>query len=403
MSKNRRIDQMWTTPTGRYALGVFIVLAALLIRFLILPVDGGLAFLTFYPAMAVAALICGSGPALMVSALGGFAGYYIFTSPVWAFKLNYVALVSLSIYVLSGAVVGALLKRNRQSEGRYARLSELTFEGIIIHNGKVAIDVNTSLCRMFQYEHDEMVGQPFLQYFVPEGRELCKQHILSRSTEAYRTEMVRKDGSTFFAELRGRDVEYKGETMRVACIHDITVQKQLEDDLLASQARFKELARTDPLTGLANRRTLTEVAEHEFQRSKRFGASTAVLMIDIDHFKKINDTYGHDAGDVALVNLARMLQSEARSNDLAARLGGEEFVFLLIETELTGALDMAERIRTAASRILSSSPSGDFKFSVSIGVTTFKNGDNGWSDALTRADAAMYEAKHTGRNKAVAG
>jgi len=118
-------------------------------------------------------------------------------------------------------------------------------------------------------------------------------------------------------------------------------------------------------------------------------------MIDIDHFKRINDTHGHEAGDLALVALATTLNALARATDLAARYGGEEFVVLLVGTELTGAVEMAERIREAVAQI-------DFGLTVSIGVTPFLAEDGHWSETLSRADKALYQAKHTGRNKVVA-
>jgi len=290
-----------------------------------------------------------------------------------------------------------------QSEMRYARLSELTFEGIAIHKNGILLDVNTALCEMFQNKYEDIVGKTFMHHFLPGYEELSKQHIDTQSRDPYHAEMVRGDRSTFWAEIRGRDCVYNGENVRVVRIHDITARKQLEDELVASAARYKEQSRTDPLTGLANRRTLAEIADQEFKRSKRFGTPTALLMIDIDHFKKINDTYGHDAGDTALVALGASLKMQARANDLPTRLGGEEFVFLLGGTELEGALLKAERIRSAAEHIVSSSPAGDFTFTISIGVSEFKETDEEWADALTRADAAMYEAKHSGRNRVVAG
>ena len=173
----------------------------------------------------------------------------------------------------------------------------------------------------------------------------------------------------------------------------------MEDELLKSEARFKELSRTDPLTGLANRRVLSEAAEQEFQRSKRFGSSAALLMIDIDYFKNINDTYGHDMGDAVLVSLANTLKTQARTNDLAVRLGGEEFVILLIETDIKGAMDLAERMRVAASRIILPSSLGYFNITISVGVALFNKDDTEWSETLSRADEAMYSAKQSGRNR----
>ena len=160
-----------------------------------------------------------------------------------------------------------------------------------------------------------------------------------------------------------------------------------------------ELSRTDFLTGLANRRAFIEALDHEFHRSRRFGSPAALLLMDIDHFKLINDTHGHETGDHALVSLANTLKTMARITDMPARFGGEEFVFLLPGSDPSGAMEMAERIRMAVAEIVVRSPSGDFGFTVSIGVTAFDNEDKDSSVSLTRADGAMYQAKVLGRNK----
>jgi len=125
-------------------------------------------------------------------------------------------------------------------------------------------------------------------------------------------------------------------------------------------------------------------------------------MIDIDHFKRVNDTYGHEAGDAAVVSLATTLKSMARATDLPSRYGGEEFVFLLTGTDLPGAVEMADRIRKTVSQIVVTSSSGAFGFTVSIGVASFADEDKGWTDSLNRADQAMYQAKQSGRNRVVA-
>jgi diguanylate cyclase (GGDEF)-like protein len=174
--------------------------------------------------------------------------------------------------------------------------------------------------------------------------------------------------------------------------HDIT------DRVLMTQ-KLQELANTDPLTGLNNRRSFSVAADAEFQRCTRFKSSAAILMIDIDWFKAVNDTYGHDAGDSALVHLAHVLENSIRVTDTAARYGGEEFVLLLVETDLSGALEMAERIRESARSIVVRSPTGDFSFTVSVGITMIDQQDEDWTVAMSRADEAMYQAKSNGRNR----
>ncbi len=187
---------------------------------------------------------------------------------------------------------------------------------------------------------------------------------------------------------------------------NITARRDVEDQLRQAVAKlellkdeFRELARTDALTGLANRRAFDEAMKTEFLRCQRLRGQAALLMIDIDHFKEINDAYGHDAGDRALVALAATLKSMARATDLPARFGGEEFVVVLPGTALVGGLEMAERMRLAIAQIGNVVLSQPFTFTVSIGVTSFLPEDRDWSEAVARADRAMYRAKALGRNR----
>ncbi|PKU26333.1 sensor domain-containing diguanylate cyclase [Telmatospirillum siberiense] len=177
------------------------------------------------------------------------------------------------------------------------------------------------------------------------------------------------------------------------------------NDVIIRQTRIAEelrkLSRTDPLTNLSNRRAFIEVSEIEFLRCRRFGSVAAVLMIDVDHFKAINDAYGHEAGDAALVSLAKTLQMSARATDFPARFGGEEFVFLLVGSDASGALEKAERIRAAVAETEVTFESVNFGMTVSIGISQFLNDDQNWSEAISRADQAMYRAKDLGRNRVV--
>jgi diguanylate cyclase (GGDEF)-like protein len=165
---------------------------------------------------------------------------------------------------------------------------------------------------------------------------------------------------------------------------------------------LKRLARTDNLTGLANRGAFIDVAKAELERVKRYDSDATVLLMDIDHFKKVNDIHGHGAGDQALMSLAEILKTAARSIDMPARYGGEEFVFLLANTNVSGAMIIAERLRKAVAQIVTPSPFGGFGFTVSIGVASFDQEDKDWSDAIRKADEAMYRAKKLGRNRVVA-
>jgi diguanylate cyclase (GGDEF)-like protein len=153
-------------------------------------------------------------------------------------------------------------------------------------------------------------------------------------------------------------------------------------------------ARIDALTGLANRRALEEILAAEISRAHRFAHQLAVVLLDLDRFKEINDSFGHGAGDVMLRAVSRLLTSLARQGDTVARWGGEEFVVVLPETDLVGARRFAERLR----RTIEAHSVGDMKTSASCGVATMLPEDN-VEELLAAADQALYQAKSNGRNR----
>jgi diguanylate cyclase (GGDEF)-like protein len=177
------------------------------------------------------------------------------------------------------------------------------------------------------------------------------------------------------------------------------------EEALAERARELEiLARHDPLTGLANRRHFTEALERAVRHARRTGGDVALLVADLDRFKNVNDTLGHPAGDEVLKAVARIFSEDTRADDLVARLGGEEFALLLVDTSEEGALARAERLRTRLEATEIPLPGGrTCQVTSSFGVATqdprlpADDGDR----LLSRADLALYEAKRTGRNRCV--
>jgi diguanylate cyclase (GGDEF)-like protein len=183
-----------------------------------------------------------------------------------------------------------------------------------------------------------------------------------------------------------------GRKILLLNVVDITGRKEME-------ARLEWLATSDPLTGLANRTRFFAQAGREIARKKRTGRSLAVVMLDIDLFKQVNDTCGHEAGDRALRAFADLCRGRLRGGDVVARMGGEEFAVLLPETDRTGALEMAERLRAAVEGLrLEGLP---LALTVSAGVSEVLPGETLVDGALSRADLALYAAKRAGRNRAV--
>jgi diguanylate cyclase (GGDEF)-like protein len=166
----------------------------------------------------------------------------------------------------------------------------------------------------------------------------------------------------------------------------------LEVERAGMVKRLEDLSITDELTSLVNRRHLTTKLEEEIQRSMRTGRPFAVLMVDLDHFKRINDQYGHQAGDQVLKRCAAILQQKERRTDVVARYGGEEFCLILPEASVAGARSAAERLR----RAIKASP--DTLPTVSIGVAMWEPGSSA-EEVLRRADEALYAAKEAGRDR----
>jgi len=183
-----------------------------------------------------------------------------------------------------------------------------------------------------------------------------------------------KVGSTIFKYLSASDLE--------AALHE----------------QIFAIATTDALTGLRNKRHLTDELAREFSRARRYNRTFSILMIDIDHFKEVNDRYGHQVGDVTLRAVASNVLSCLNSEDLAARYGGEEFVVALLETKLEDAVATAERIRGAVSELIVSYREARLQVTVSIGCAEYSHADEDEVALFERADQRLYAAKEAGRN-----
>ncbi len=189
------------------------------------------------------------------------------------------------------------------------------------------------------------------------------------------------------AELAQKNVDLSVEIAR---------RQQLEDDL-------RRLATTDALTNVPNRRHFMEVAETESRRFHRYGHPLSLILFDIDHFKQVNDTHGHAAGDQVLSRLSDTCGTALRDQDVIGRLGGEEFAVLLPETASDAAAAVAERLREAVERVSPGWSGGELAVTISIGVAAWGPDDESVESVLHRADEALYEAKRQGRNRVAVG
>lgn len=262
--------------------------------------------------------------------------------------------------------------------------------------------VNSAWVELTGYSKEESIGQSTRIIKSEKHDALFYKNMWNTilAGRVWRGDLVnkRKDGSLYFEEETITPVlDGQGNVTHFIAIKlDVTKRKQAESDL-------KRLARTDALTGVNNRRHLFELAEHEFEVAKRYGHPLSVIMFDLDHFKNINDTFGHALGDHMLERVTQVAHSELRDVDLIGRYGGEEFVIVLPVTSAQQAWLLAERIRSGVEALRVETDNGPAFVSLSIGIAEMLHEpqDVAVENVIRRADEAMYAAKQAGRNRSV--
>lgn len=217
---------------------------------------------------------------------------------------------------------------------------------------------------------------------------------------------VRKHGKAFGRELRVKNLcgnyfwvmisavkmEWFGDPVVMVAINDISARKSMEEEL-------QRLATTDFLTGIFNRRQFFMLGKQEIERSRRYDRPLSFILYDIDHFKKVNDTFGHQAGDAVLKKITMAVHAQLRTNDIEGRVGGEEFGIILPETSVAEAIVLAERVRAIIENLKIKFGESVLHITASFGVTGLEAEDKSLDQIFKRADHALYEAKNAGRNR----
>ena len=193
-----------------------------------------------------------------------------------------------------------------------------------------------------------------------------------------------------------------GEVEKVCLlVYDVTEFASSKRALERANEQLAKLSMTDRLTGLLNRGTWENLVDAEYERFRRYGQATSLVMFDIDHFKPVNDTYGHLAGDEVIRHTADVTRNNIRQSDSAGRYGGEEFGIILPETDAESARVICERIREAIENSTVSTTAGDIRYTVSMGIAQLTETPENYMQWMQKADEALYKAKESGRNKVV--
>ena len=270
-------------------------------------------------------------------------------------------------------------------------------------SGRVTM-LNQRGAEILGYAEEELIGKDWIEIVVPpENRATARNRF---------HQLVSGPGSSRSLSMEMEIVNRNGQRRMIAWI--TTVLKNVHGEVAGvlgagadvtecyrMEAQLLRLANIDNLTGLSNRRIIPEAGQRELEQYQRYHRPLSLFILDIDHFKQVNDTYGHAAGDQVLIKLAEVSKNVLRATDVCGRLGGEEFIALLPETPADQAYSVAERLRRTLAETPVATPVGEIRVTVSIGIATAIAEDKAIDDLIRAADEAMYEAKAAGRNKVV--
>ncbi len=281
----------------------------------------------------------------------------------------------------------------RESEARFRGFIEHLPLGVVIAQDGLIRYANPASLEMIDYQPEEIIGRPFAQLVYPDDRDMVLAFHQRRmqgdeSDYCYDLRVLRKGGETCYWRIHASLSSWEGRAASLAVCADVTQQK-------LDELRMTDLALNDQVTGLPNRVLL---AEHIRQAMAQSARGFAIIYLDLDGFKAVNDSYGHDAGDQVLQEVALRLRRSIREADTASRIGGDEFVVLIRNIDSCHtAIRVAENIRLILNRPIHSSVT-EHQISASIGISIYPDDGNQLEQLMQRADEAMYKAKHGGRN-----
>lgn len=313
---------------------------------------------------------------------------YNFAIP--ALVMGFIGMVLMTMQrILAGSRSNA--EQARQNALRFERLLNVSSAGVaVLKDGRLS-DANSQLEALTGCPRDQLLGLAFEDLFPKRTRPVLGTLLHEADGGVMDMDVRRADGSSFPAEVRVVALNDEGPGDVVVELRDIAHRRAMEEEL-------KRLATVDPLTGALNRRSFNGLFERCLKRAERHDAALCLALLDLDHFKIVNDVQGHQAGDDALRQFSQMCMREARATDVFARFGGEEFVLVMPDTDAAGARVILQRLIDNASRLSMWGARGAFSFQVSAGIAQYNKGDT-LDTLMQRADRALYMAKDNGRNR----
>jgi diguanylate cyclase (GGDEF)-like protein/PAS domain S-box-containing protein len=305
-----------------------------------------------------------------------------------------------------------------QSEAHFRPLFEQTHDAVFLLDmeGRYLV-ANQRSADMLGYTLEEMkhLSVREISADFDQSLAIAERLIAGEQIPMYERRFRKKDGQIFPVEISiGLVWDANGNPMHIqSVVRDISQRKQAEETIKTAndqlqarvaeveqlQVELREQALHDPLTGLYNRRYLNEALAHEIQRAGRDGGAVSIILMDIDHFKTINDTYGHPVGDSVLIKIARLITKQARSSDIICRYGGEEFLMVLPGATPDLAAKRADDIRRTCADAHVQHTGENLSVTLSFGVAAYPEHGQTAEQIITNADIALYTSKQTGRNR----
>lgn len=296
----------------------------------------------------------------------------------------------------------------RASEAKFRGLVSQSMVGIAIFENVKFSYTNEKFDSIFGYDSDEMLSLGPPDLVSQDDRPLVSESIRKRQSGEidhvhYFAHGVRKDGTVIDIEVHGSAMDIDGKRLLISLVMDVTERVRAEREVQALQEMLRDQAVHDALTGLYNRRFLEESLHRELIAAERHGQPVSVIMSDLDHFKSVNDRYGHAAGDEVLRGFADLVKRSSRGSDICCRYGGEEFLLVLPQMTEQAAVARAEQLRRAIADTPFSYGEVQIPVTSSFGVATFPAAGRTGDALITAADKALYAAKAAGRNRVEVG